>query len=168
MRIPPLLAALFAVSLAACNESNSGPPAPPAEDLLTFVFFHVDPAHPGTTQAPPLPPNTKIEKTSNCHYQISWDDPAGTFTQRTQYNVAFQPTSRLRIEPDPPGYRQHIDGAAGTLTMIDVTKNQMFDQKYNASYDDLVRNNFPNDGLADRAVTTFQTFIKNYCTSTAY
>lgn len=164
MRVPPLLAALLAVFAAACNEGNTAPPAPSAENLLTFVFFHVDPEHPGTTKAPPLPPNLKIEQTSNCHYQIAWDDPSGSFTQRTQYNVAFTPTARLRIQPDPPGYWQHIDGAGGIITQIDATKHQIFNQKYNATYDDLIRNRFPDDGLADRAVAAFQTFIQHYCT----
>jgi len=146
------------------TETTTPPYTPTAGDLLTFAFFHADPAHPETNQAP-LPANLIIEKTSNCHYQIAWDEPSGTFTKRTQYNVAFQPTSKLRIQPEAPGYWQHIDGASGTLTQIDAAKNQLFNQKYGATYDDLMRNRFTDDGLGERAVAAFQTFIQRYCTA---
>lgn len=149
------------------TETTTPPYTPTAGDLLTFAFFHADPIHPETTQAPP-PANLVVEKTSNCQYEIAWDEPSGTFTKRMQYNVAFKPTAALRIQPEAPGYWQHIDGARGTLTQIDATKNQLFNQKFNATYDDVMRNRFPDDGLAERAVATFHTFIKRYCTTAAY
>lgn len=168
MRILRLLAALLAVSLAACNESNSGPSAPPAEDLLTFVFFHVDPAHNGATMTP-LHSNIKITKNNNdCIYIVSWEDSSGSSTTRTQLQLHFTPASRLRIQRDDgKHYFQNIDGARGILTQTDLTRNRVFYQNLNATYDDALISSFDDD-LADRAVTTFQTFIKNYCASAAY
>lgn len=157
-RIMAFVAMALATASAACNTG------PSAENLLTFVFFHVDPSAPGTTGAASIYSNIHVTRNNNnCIYIIAWDHSDGSSNTRTQLQLHFTPTSRLRIQRDDgKHYFQNIDGARGILTQIDLTRNQVFYQNLNATYDDALISSFE-DNLADRAVATFQTFIQNYC-----
>lgn len=161
----PRLVALAALSLgftlASCGDST--PPPRSAYSLLTFVFFHVDPINPDYSKARPLPANLKVENIGPCAYRLVWDETAGTAPTRTQVDMTFSPSAKLRIQPVGKGYWQHIDGATATIFNTEISTNQTFSKQKNATYDDIMRNSFLDDGLSDRAVWSFNSFIANYC-----
>ncbi len=159
MRNLSFLAALAAIAAAGCDNTPPKPPPPSAESLLAFVFFHADPAQPASPTNP-LPQGLKIERTSLCHYQLNWHRFKDS---EYQADMAFSPTATLRIEPDPPGYWQHMDGATvSVLTKMQLPARRIFSQEYGQTYDAIIANRFNDDGLAQRAVAALQTFRENY------
>lgn len=154
MRILPLLAAATAISVAACDAAST---PPNAKALLAMIYFHVDPVQPDPNIK--MPAHLNIEKTSDCHYKIDWDYTEGL---RYSYTVGFSPNAAVRFQPDPPGYRQHIDGAGGILNKTDI-ETRRGSQEYGQTYDDLMANYFLNDGMQATVTEAMRVFLKNYC-----
>lgn len=156
MRIFVFLAALAAVGLGACNNSND------AADLIFFMIFHVDPKQPRDPNFRLA--NIKVTSLGPCQYKVSWAFPKSDAHQEA--TVDFSKATRLRFQFDqePGDYWQFVDGAVvDPLDLIRNAGNGLIYRRNNESYDAIAVPHYFGDGLTDRVQKTFQTFRDSYC-----